>query len=359
MHELRPARVTDRGTAPDSERLGRRGYPGRVSGPDPVSALLAERGTIVLDGGLATELEARGANLRDALWSARLLVEDPDAIRAVHAAYFEAGAEVAISASYQATFEGFAARGIERDEAEDLMRLSVLLAREARDASPNGRLVAASIGPYGAMLGNGAEYTGDYGKDVEELLAFHLPRMDALAGAGADLLAIETIPSILEAEALVRSLERLDVPAWMSFSCRDGERTCDGTRFERAVELAASSPAVVAVGVNCTSPLHIRSLIEIARAHTTKPIVVYPNRGSFWDPVRRAWMDPPRQDARPPLRPAEWVEAGASLVGGCCGVSPADVRAIAAALGRSSKDDDRSALEGRHRPLWGRDASPR
>jgi homocysteine S-methyltransferase len=303
---------------------------------EPLSGLIVDRGTVVLDGGLATELEARGADLRDSLWSAKLLIENPDLIRDVHAAYFEAGADVAISASYQASFIGFAERGIQHEEGEDLMRLSVLLAREARDATGNGgRLVAASVGPYGAVLGNGAEYTGDYGRTIEELLEFHLPRMQVLAEAGADILAIETIPSILEAEALVRALAAVpDARAWMSFTCRDGDRICDGTPFEQAVRTASSSPQVVAIGVNCTAPHDITSLIEIATANTELPIVVYPNRGAFWDAVRHSWVDPPRQDPRPTLQPLEWAEHGARLIGGCCGVGPIQISEIATALGR-------------------------
>jgi homocysteine S-methyltransferase len=303
---------------------------------DPLSELIAGRGSVVLDGGLATELESRGADLRDPLWSAKLLIENPSLIHDVHLAYFDAGADVVISASYQASFIGFAERGIQHDEGEDLMRLSVMLAREARDAAgADGRLVAASVGPYGAVLGNGAEYTGDYGRTIEELLDFHLPRMQVLAEAGADVLAIETIPSILEAEALVRALaETPEARAWMSFSCRDGDRICDGTPFEQAVRTASSSPQVVAVGANCTAPHDITSLIEIASTTSELPIIVYPNRGAFWDAVRHSWVDPPRQDPRPTLRPLEWAEHGARLIGGCCGVGPPEIREIATALGR-------------------------
>ncbi|HEY7659737.1 MAG TPA: homocysteine S-methyltransferase [Actinomycetota bacterium] len=299
---------------------------------NPVEAILADRGTVVLDGGMATELERRGADLNDPLWSAKVLVEDAGAIRAVHEAYFDAGADVAITSSYQATFEGLAARGFDRDGAEALMRRSVELAREA---APEGRLVAASVGPYGAMLGNGAEYTGDYDLDEDALVDFHVPRMDALARAEPDLFAIETIPSIVEARALVRALERVPLPAWISFSCRDGAHICDGTPFEDAVDVAKSAPSVIAIGVNCSSPLHVESLVEIAAARSAAPVVCYPNRGSFWDPVRRSWTDPPRQDARPPLRPDAWRAAGARLIGGCCGTTPEDIAAMAQALGRA------------------------
>ena len=300
---------------------------------DPFARVRETHGSVVLDGGLATELERRGADLKDPLWSAKVLVEDPDAIRRVHEAYFEAGADVAISASYQATFEGLAGRGIEHDDAAKLMRRSVELAREA--AGGEG-VVAASVGPYGAMLGNGAEYTGDYDKDEDELAGFHLPRLEALAEAGPDVFAVETIPSFVEAGALVRALERVpEIPAWVSFSCRDGGHICDGTPIEDPVEVVAAAPSVVAVGVNCTSPLHVERLIESISATTDKPVVCYPNRGSFWDPMRKSWTDPPRQDARPPLRPLAWREAGASMIGGCCGTTPEDIAAIAAALGRA------------------------
>ena len=297
---------------------------------DPIRELLRGRATIVLDGGLATELERSGHDLHDPLWSARVLVEDPDAIRAVHAAYFGAGAHVAISASYQATFEGFAGRGIDGANAAALMRTSVEL---ARDAASGDQLVAASVGPYGAMLGNGAEYTGDYDRGEDELVEFHVPRMEALATAEPDLFAVETIPSIVEAAALVRALDKVpEVPAWVSFSCRDGTHICDGTPIDQVVRTVATAPTVVAVGINCTPPLHAESLVETVYATTDKPVVCYPNRGSFWDPMRKAWTDPPRQDARPPLRPLDWRRAGASLIGGCCGTTPADIAAAAAAL---------------------------
>ena len=300
---------------------------------DPFARRLEERGVVLLDGAMGTELERRGADVRDPLWSARVLLEEPERIREVHAAYFAAGADVAISASYQATFEGLAARGVERDDAAALMRRSVELARDAAADAGGERLVAASVGPYGAFLGNGAEYTGVYDLDEDGLAAFHAPRLEALASAEPDLLAVETIPSLPEARALVRALQTVpEVPAWISFSCRDGAHLCDGSAFEDAVDVASASGSVVAVGVNCTSPLHVLSLVELAARRTRRPIVCYPNRGSFWDPVRKDWFDPPRQDARPALRPVAWREAGARLIGGCCGTTPGDIEAIAAQL---------------------------
>ena len=287
-------------------------------------------GPLVLDGAMGTELERRGADVRDPLWSALVLLEMPELVREVHEAYFAAGADIAISASYQATFAGLERRGLDRAAAADVMRSSVSI---ARDAAGDWRIVAASVGPYGAYLGNGAEYTGDYDLDDDGLLEFHAPRLETLAEAEPDVFAVETIPSIVETRALVRALERVpDIPAWISFSCRDGWHLCDGTAFAHAVEVAVSSASVVAVGVNCTSPLHVVPLLELAREATELPLVCYPNRGSFWDPVRKTWTDPPRQDMRSPLRPIEWRSAGATLIGGCCGTTPDDIGEIAAAL---------------------------
>jgi homocysteine S-methyltransferase len=299
----------------------------------PFDEVLVRDGVVVLDGGLGTELGRRGADLRDPLWSARVLLESPELVRDVHSEYFAAGADVAISASYQASFPGLARRGLDRDAAADVLRRSVELARVAAQDATGERLVAASIGPYGAYLGNGAEYKGDYDIGEAELREFHLPRLEALAEAQPDVFAVETIPSIAEARAIVGALEHVpDIPAWLSFSCRDGAHICDGTPFEQAVDAAASAPSVVAVGVNCTSPLHITALVEIAAARTDRPVVCYPNRGAFWNPLRKQWVDPPRQDARPSLRPLEWRDAGARLIGGCCGTTPEDVSSIANAL---------------------------
>ena len=309
---------------------------------DPFGPLSRDRDAVVLDGGLATELERRGADLRDGLWSARMLIEEPELIERTHAAYFEAGAEVAITASYQASFEGFAARGIDEEEGAALMRESVLLARRARDAwvaaaSPDipRPLVAASVGPYGAMRADGSEYTGDYDRMTPELRTFHARRLEVLADpdAGADLLAVETIPSIQEAAALADALaQHPRMPAWVSFSCRDGGHLCDGTPFAEAIHTVSVVPNVVAVGVNCTAPAHIESLVSLAAAQTDKRVLAYPNRGAAYDPVAKRWEGAGREDLGPMA--GTWVRAGASIVGGCCGTGPEDIRAIAAAVSR-------------------------
>ena len=301
--------------------------PGTLARVGTFEGRLRSGETVVLDGGLSTELERHGADLRDALWSAKVLLEDPDLVRAAHLAYFEAGAEVAITASYQASFEGFAARGLDEIAAAGLMRRSVELAREARDANGGG-YVAASVGPYGAVLGNGAEYTGDYPVGARELGVFHGRRLEVLDSAGADVLAVETIPSIVEASTLVRLLDRCVTPAWVSFTCRDGSTLRDGTPFSEAVSVVATSDRVVAIGVNCTAPQHVGPLVEVARSVGGKPVVVYPNRGAAWDPERKAWSGPFATDDLA-AHVTSWVASGARLVGGCCGIGPEDVAAIA------------------------------
>jgi homocysteine S-methyltransferase len=288
---------------------------------------------LVLDGGLATQLERLGADLAHELWSARLLIDDPGLVRRAHLDYFEAGADVAITASYQASFEGFAHRGLDREKAAELLRTSVAIAREAAGfhASKTGAepLVAASIGPYGAILADGSEYDGRYGKTVDELMDFHRPRLEVLMDAEPDLLAVETIPSAVEAEAIVKVLDQLsEARAWITFSCRDAEHLNDGTPFVDAVQPAASSPQVVAVGVNCTPPEFVDGLLSRLSSNFPKPLVVYPNLGSTWDATNKRWIvEGPRPDFGEGA--VRWRAAGATAIGGCCGTGPSDIAAIA------------------------------
>lgn len=306
---------------------------------NPLQSLLDEKAAIVLDGGLATELERRGANLDDPLWSAKALLRDPDLIRQVHRDYFEAGADIITSASYQASFEGFARHGIDRGRAAELMRLSVHLACQARTEFLGNRkaagpapLVAASIGCYGATLHDGAEYRGDYGLSVRQLVDWHRPRLEVLAASGADLLACETIPCHREAEALGTLLEEFpEVPAWLSFSCRDGKNVCHGEPLADCVRIASQSGKIVAVGVNCTAPRLIEPLLRSLSGVATKLLIVYPNSGESWDPARRCWC----ADADPldwAVAARRWRDAGARLIGGCCRTTPATIRLIKAGL---------------------------
>ncbi|MFG2812781.1 homocysteine S-methyltransferase [Streptomyces sp. NPDC048410] len=295
---------------------------------DLVTAL-AEGPPLVLDGGLSNQLAAAGHDLSDELWSARLLAEDPEAVTEAHLAYYTAGADVAITASYQATFEGFAKRGIGRAEAARLMASSVELAREAarRAAVPRPLWVAASVGPYGAMLADGSEYRGRYGLTRAELERFHRPRLEVLAEAAPDILALETIPDTDEAAALLHAVRGLGVPAWLSYSI-DGDRTRAGQPLEEAFALAADAEEIIAVGVNCCAPEDVPRAVETAARVTGKAVVAYPNSGETWNARTRAWDDSPTLD------PA-FSATGARLVGGCCRVGPETITAIARSLGRA------------------------
>ncbi|MBR8741571.1 homocysteine S-methyltransferase [Nocardiopsis sp. MG754419] len=288
---------------------------------------------LVLDGGLATRLEAYGRDLGGGLWSARLLAEEPSLIARVHRDYFEAGADVAIAAGYQASVDAFTARGHSRTEALGLIARSVEVATAERDAFGAG-LVAAGVGPYGASLADGSEYTGDYDLDEDGLYRWHRERWRVLAGAGADLVACETLPSVTEARALARLVgETPGVRAWFSFSCVDDTRISDGTPFrDVAAELAPlhEEGRVVAVGVNCVPPSHVPRLVrEVASAGL--PAVAYPNSGEVWDAGRGVWTGSTDVGGFGAAA-AGWCDEGAVLVGGCCRTGPGHVRAVREAL---------------------------
>lgn len=287
-------------------------------------------GPVVLDGGLATQLEADGADVSGALWSARLLRDDPAAIVRAHTAFYAAGARVATTASYQATYDGFAAAGIDAAGTTRLLRRSVELAREAQSTGASAPTwVAGSVGPYGAMLADGSEYRGDYDRiGVAALRRFHRPRLEVLAEAGVDVLACETVPCLAEAEALAEEIAVLGVPAWLSLTV-DGLRTRRGEPVAEAFALARGVDAVIAVGVNCSEPAGLDEVVTLAAEVSGKPAVAYPNSGETWDASRRSWAGEAHFATG---AVASWVRSGARLVGGCCRVGPAQVSAIGAAL---------------------------
>lgn len=301
----------------------------------------------VLDGGLATELERRGADLRDPLWSAVTLLERPDLVREVHRAYLEAGVDLLTTASYQATFQGLAARGVDARRAEALLRRSVALAREAWDGLVEDRAgspdrappaIAASIGPYGAFLADGSEYRGDYGLTERELRAFHADRLAVLADSGADLLALETIPSRREAEALVELLERHGrARAWITFTGRDERHVADGSPFIECVASLQASERVVGVGINCTGPDQAAALLRSAAPVATKPFVVYPNSGERYQAGTGGWIGAQSGDW-PARLVSAFLAAGARVIGGCCRTGPETVRAIRRALDHHRED---------------------
>lgn len=305
-------------------------------------------GCAVIDGGFATQLERHGAIFNDPLWSALCLIKDPDLIKRVHLEYLEAGADILITSSYQATLPGFLSRGLSIEEGELLLAKSVKLAVEARDSfwdsverTPghgfNRALVSASIGSYGAYLADGSEYSGCYGPEVnlDKLKDFHRRRLQVLVEAGPDLLAFETIPNKLEAKACVELLEEenIKVPAWICFSTVDGENAPSGERFEECLDVINKSNRVRAVGINCAPPHFSESLVYKFKELTKKAIVVYPNSGEVWDGRAKRWL--PSKcfgDDKFEFFALRWRDAGAKLIGGCCRTSPSTIQAISKAL---------------------------
>ena len=290
----------------------------------------------VLDGGLATELESRGHDITGRLWSGHVLLNDPQAIEALHYDYLKAGADIVISASYQVSLPGMVEAGYSQAQGIRALELSVELAVNARNrylaenpANNELPLVAASVGPYGAYLANGSEYTGDYGVDSNVLREFHRERLEVLLGTEADLLACETIPSLAEAKVLAGLIaEYGQPPAWISFSCRDGEHICDGTPIaDVARAVTGINPGILATGVNCTAPGHVEDAVKSFANATSLPVIAYPNSGEGWNAAKRRWEgeNDPRDFCEYASR---WQDAGATLIGGCCRTGPGHIAGL-------------------------------
>ena len=296
---------------------------------------LKRDGPVILDGGLATQLESMGFDIRGDLWSASLLARGPRAIVEAHRAYLDAGAECITSASYQASSAGFMSQGYSRVESDHLVASAAELALTAREEflaeNPNVEfrpLVAASVGPYGATMHDGSEYTGNYNVSDDDLRHFHSERLQLLDSGGADVLAVETIPNLREAEILCDLLEAVVTPVWVSFCCRDEQSISDGTPLRTAAALFANHTRVLATGVNCTSPRFISPLIEeIKAAAPDKAIVVYPNSGEMYHSAENSWSGKPC-DLDADFTVNAWRAAGAKLIGGCCRTSPEDIGRI-------------------------------
>ena len=300
-----------------------------------IKSIMVAQHPLVIDGGLGSELAARGHDVSSPLWSAQLILSQPDAIVEAHRAYLDAGARCIISASYQASIPGLEAAGYDTSEIRAVFTDAVALARRARaeylrdnpdcDYYP---LVAASVGPYGAYLADGSEYRGNYGVDDAALRDFHRQRLQWLDNSGADLLACETIPDLQEARVLAQLLTGTSTPGWVCFCCRDDEHLHDGNRLRDAVELLRDLPTVIAVGVNCCAPGLVSGLIANLRAVAgDRPIVVYPNSGAQYDAERKCWhgQETSQQWAR---QAVAWHRAGAAIIGGCCRIGPEHIREL-------------------------------
>ncbi|HEX5235586.1 MAG TPA: homocysteine S-methyltransferase [Silvibacterium sp.] len=289
----------------------------------------------VLDGGMATELEWRGCNIYGPLWSAQVLDTAPGVIQQVHLNYLRAGADCISTVSYQISAHGYLEVGRTRDDAARELRRSVEIAEAAREEyareSERTVLIAASLGPYGAALHNGAEFHGRYAIGFDELVTFHAERLAIIAKTHADLVALETVPSLEEAHAIAVALAQIpSLGTWVSFTCRDEAHVAHGEMLADCMALLDRAEQVVAVGINCTHPRHVKELVGAAKAATNKPVFVYPNSGETWDAAARRWLG--KSDVKEyGALAAKWFEAGAQAIGGCCRTTPAHIRAVRAA----------------------------
>ena len=303
--------------------------------------ILSKQSFIILDGALATELEKRGANLNHALWSAKLLAENPSLIKEVYKDYLEVGANIIATASYQASFMGYEKQGYTQQEAIEFMQLSVSLAVQARADFLNTMeqppaimpLIAASIGPYGAALADGSEYTGYQNVTVDTLIDFHKKRLDVLANSAADILAFETIPCLEEAIAIKQLMQNYPTKqAWVSFSCKNETQIASGALYSDAVKLLEDSNQIIGVGVNCTAPEFILSLVEKAKPITQKIILVYPNKGEHYNPVTKEWEALDTFSSNYLDNAKAWLHAGAKAIGGCCRTGPEEIKQLSQLL---------------------------
>ncbi|NFA51158.1 homocysteine S-methyltransferase [Lactobacillus plantarum] len=292
------------------------------------------RGPVVSDGAMATELEKRGVATNSALWSATAMLDHPDAIQAVHQSYLDAGAKIMTTNTYQANVPAFEQAGIAAAQARQLIQQAVTIAHTARDASHvTDAVIAGSIGPYGAYLADGSEYTGAYQLTPSAYQDFHRERLALIMAAGVDVLALETMPRLDEVQALVQLITTTwtQQPYWVSFSIKDPQTLCDGTSLAVAAKWVAAQPNVVAVGVNCTTLENIAPALTTLKAAVAVPLIVYPNSGDQYDPVTKTWQETHLSHQFASFV-SQWLAAGARIIGGCCRTTPKDIATVARAL---------------------------
>lgn len=297
-----------------------------------IEKILNKKDKILLDGALGTQIQVNGYDVNDSLWSAKYLDENPEVIKEVHRQYLEAGADCIITSSYQASIEGFLQKGFTRQRAIELLKLSINIAKEVRNEFIQRELkplVAASIGPYGAFLADGSEYSGNYDISDEELKAFHKRRLEIILETNPDLLAIETIPSFKEAEIIVELLEEYEkITCWLTFSAKDETHTNAGDKIEECMAYFDNKKHIHALGVNCTAPQYISSIIKTIKKVSLKPIVVYPNGGSKYNPITKQWEKGDISAQEYAKMAYLWYQEGAKIIGGCCETGPEEIKEI-------------------------------
>jgi S-methylmethionine-dependent homocysteine/selenocysteine methylase len=284
----------------------------------------------VIDGGLSTALELLGADLGGPLWTAQTVIDNPVLLEQAHRSFVTAGADIIATASYQCGTKQFKSIGLSAKEARDALASTTSIARRAVEGTSVA--VAASVGPFGASQANGSEYTGRYGVEWQVVEDYHREKLQILVDSGADLFAVETIPLADEALLIAEILEELGAPpAWFSFGFADETQTYGLDAIDKAVLGIAGYADLVAIGMNCTHPRHVDSLlVSMSELVSGIPLIVYPNHGREWDAVGRCWTgDSMSISAVETVQ--TWVDLGARFIGGCCGVDPLGIADLVAA----------------------------
>lgn len=288
---------------------------------------------LLIDGAMSTALEQLGADTNNSLWTASVLANQPALVKKVHQEYFKAGARLAITDTYQANVPAFIKNGYSKQEAHSLIQRAVALAKEARDEYQQEtgiyNYVAGALGPYGAYLANGSEYTGDYHLSAIEYQQFHRPRLTDILTVGVDVIAIETQPRLDEVLAELDLVKELapDTLCYVSFSLKDSTRLPDGTPLAVAARTVAKYPNVFAVGVNCIPLEEVTAAIETVHQVTDKPVIAYPNSSATYDPTTKTWSYPHGRRSLVDYLP-QWLAAGLTIIGGCCTTTPQDIAAL-------------------------------
>lgn len=303
---------------------------------------LENNSPLILHGALGTEMEALGYDISGKLWSAKYLLEKSEVIQELHETYVAAGADLITTSSYQATLPGLVEAGLTEKAAEQIIALTVRLAKAARDkvwgalnetekAKRPYPLISGDVGPYAAYLANGSEYSGDYGKiTINELKDFHRPRIQILLDQGVDLLALETIPNRLETQALIELLaeEFPEAEAYMSFTVQIPDAISDGNSLAEMAKLVSQSNQILAVGINCSSPLLYNQALSFLE-NTGKALITYPNSGEVYDGDSQTWK-PKDKDALTLVEHSKYWHAhfGVKILGGCCRTRPNDIKSL-------------------------------
>ncbi len=302
-----------------------------------IKNFLEKQNALILDGALGTQMQNHGFNINDSLWSAKFLDENPNAIKLVHKEYLEAGADCIITSSYQASLEGFLEKGFSEEKADHLISSSIKIAKDTRDefwesyknSDRLKPLVAASIGPYGAYLANGAEYSGAYEISEKKLSSFHKRRLDTIMKMSPDIIACETIPLFSEIKILSKLLEKYKTTtSWLCLSAKNESLTNAGDDVEEVISWLNAQKHIDAIGVNCTAPQYISTLVKKIKKLSDKLIVIYPNGGSAYNPITKLWESSLTNSEEFAKMAYLWNSLGANIIGGCCETTPKEIKKI-------------------------------